>query len=196
MLINVNSTSISNLYPFLCGVGEDSWECLDGEEIQPVRLKGDQSWVFIGTTDVEAETLILWLPHVKSRLIWKDPGAGKDWGQEEKETTEDKMVGWHHRLNRHGFGWTARVSDRQGGLACCGSCSHRIGHSWVTELILIPNWYYSLHLSHQEFRIYYCRLIPSIATPLLTYELSHRMLSHPVPWHTCFASSLFEHCPP
>ena len=77
---------------------------LDCKEIQPVHSKGDQSWVFIGRTDVEAETPILWPPDGKSWLIWKDPDAGKDWGQEEKGMTEDEMVGWHHRLNGHGFG--------------------------------------------------------------------------------------------
>ena len=74
------------------------------KEIQPVHPKGDQSWVFIGRTDVEAETPILWPPDVKSYLIWKDPDAGKDWGQEEKGPTEDEMVGWHHWLNGHEFG--------------------------------------------------------------------------------------------
>ena len=69
---------------------------LDCKEIQPVHPKGDQSWVFIGRTDVEAEIPILWLPDAKSWLSWKDPDAGKDWGQEEKGTTEDEMVGWHH----------------------------------------------------------------------------------------------------
>ena len=69
---------------------------LDCKEIQPVHLKGDQSWVFIGMTDVEAEAPILWPPDAKSWLIWKDPDAGKDWGQEEKGMTEDEMVGWHH----------------------------------------------------------------------------------------------------
>ena len=76
-----------------CGVGEDSWESLDLKEILPVHPKGDQSWVFIGRADVEAETLILWPPDVKNWLIGKDPDAGKDWGQEEKGMTEDKMVG-------------------------------------------------------------------------------------------------------
>ena len=76
---------------------------LDCKEIQPVHPKGDQSWMFTGRTDVKAETLILWLPDAKSWLIWKDPDAGKDWGQEEKGTTEDEMVGWHHRLNGHEF---------------------------------------------------------------------------------------------
>ena len=89
---------------------------LDCQEIQPVHSKRDQSWVFIGRTDVEAETPILWPPDAKSWLIWKDTDAGNDWGQEEKGTREDEMVGWHHRLNGHGFGWTPAVGDGQGGL--------------------------------------------------------------------------------
>ena len=76
---------------------------LDCEEIQPVHPKGDQSWMFIGRTDAEAESPIFWLPDVKNWLIWKDPDAEKDWGKEEKGTTEDEMVGWHHQLNGHGF---------------------------------------------------------------------------------------------
>ena len=93
---------------------------LDCKEIQPVHSK-DQSWVFNGRTDVEAETPILWPPDAKSWLIWKDPDARKDWGEEEKGTTEDEMVGWHHRLDGHGFRWTLGVGDGQGGLACCNS---------------------------------------------------------------------------
>ena len=76
---------------------------LDWEVFLPVHPKGNQSWIFIGTTDVEAETPNTWPPDVKSWLIWKDPDAVKDWGQEEKGTTEDEMVGWHHRLNGHEF---------------------------------------------------------------------------------------------
>ena len=98
---------------------------LDCKEIQPVYPKGDQSWVFIGRTDVEAETPVLWPPDVKSWFIGKDPDAGKDWGQEEKGTTEDEMVGWHHWLDGHGFGWTPGAGDGQGGLACCGSWGHK-----------------------------------------------------------------------
>ena len=94
---------------------------LDCKEMQPVHPKGDQSWVFIGRTHAEAEALILWPPHAKSWLIWKDSDAGKDWGQEEKGLTEDEIVGWHHRLNGHGFGWTPGVGDGQGGLAYCSS---------------------------------------------------------------------------
>ena len=77
---------------------------LDFKEIQPVHPKGDQSWVFIGRTDAKAEAPILWPPDEKSRLIGKDSDAGRDWGQEEKGTTEDEMAGWHHRLDAHEFG--------------------------------------------------------------------------------------------
>ena len=97
---------------------ESPWDC---KEIQPVHPKGDQSWVFIGRTDVEAETPILWPPDAESWLIGKDPDAGKDWGLKEKGMTEDEMVGWHQWLNGHGFGWTPGVGDGQGGLECCGS---------------------------------------------------------------------------
>ena len=76
---------------------------LDCKEIQPVHLNGNQSWIFIGRTDAEVETPVLWPPDVKNRLIWKDPDAGKDWRLEEKGTTEDEMVGWHHWLNGHEF---------------------------------------------------------------------------------------------
>ena len=97
---------------------------LDCKEIQSVHPK-DQSWVFIGRTDAEAETPIHWPPHAKSWLIGKDHDAGKDWGQEEKGTTEDEMVGWHHRLDGHEFGWTPGVGDGQGGLVCHGSWGHK-----------------------------------------------------------------------
>ena len=92
---------------------------LDCKEIQPVRPKGNQSWIFIGRTDAETETLILWRPDVKNWLIGKDPDAGKDWRREEKGTTEDEMVGWHHRLDRHEFEWAPGVGDGQGSLVCC-----------------------------------------------------------------------------
>ena len=97
----------------ICGIGEDSWESfgLQGDPTSPSY--GDQSWVFIGRTNVEAETPIVWPPDVKSWLIGKDPDAGKDWRR------EDGMVGWHHRLNGHGFGCTPVVGAGQGGLACC-----------------------------------------------------------------------------
>ena len=76
---------------------------LDCKEIQPVHPKGNESWIFIGRTDDEAETPILWPPDAKNWLIWKDPDAGKDWRQEEKRTAEDEMVAWHHQSKRHKF---------------------------------------------------------------------------------------------
>ena len=91
---------------------------LDCKEIQPVHPKGDQSWVFIGRTDVEAETPIIWPPDAKNWLIWKDPDAGKDWGQE-KGTTGHELVGRHHQLDGQEFEWTPGVGDGQGGLVCC-----------------------------------------------------------------------------
>ena len=117
----IRKLSTKELMLLNCGVGEDSWESLNFKEIQPVHPKGDQSWVFIGRTDAEAETPILWPHDVKSWLIGKDPDSGKDWGQEQNGMTEDEMVGWHHRLNGHEFGWTLGVGDVQGGLAFCGS---------------------------------------------------------------------------
>ena len=126
---------------------------LDCKEIQPVHPKGDQSWVFIGRTDFEATTPILWPPHVKSWLIGKDPDAERDWGQEEKGTTEDEMVGWHHRLNGHGFGWTSGVGDGQGGLACFSSQGRK--ESDMTEWL---NWtelkQLSMHINMEVTRGY------------------------------------------
>ena len=101
-----------------CGVAKTLESPLDCKETQSVHPKGDQSWVFIGRTDVEAETPIFWPPDVKNWLIGKDPDTGKDWRQEEKGTTEDEMVGWHHWLNGNEFRWTPAVGDGQGGLAC------------------------------------------------------------------------------
>ena len=114
---------------------------LDCKEIQPVHPKGDQSWVFIGRTDVEAETPILWPPDAKNWLIWKDPDAGKDWGQEEKGMTEDEMVGWHHRLSGHELEWAPGVGDGQGGLACCNPWGHK--ESYMTEQL---SWAELCHL--------------------------------------------------
>jgi len=124
---------------------------LDFKEIQPVHSKGDQSWVFFGRNGVEAETPILWLPDAKSWLIGKDPDSGKDWRQETKGTTEDKMVGWHHRLNGHRFGWTLGVGDGKGGLACCGSWGCRVRHDWATEL----NWIFFSFLLELPYLWYF-----------------------------------------
>ena len=91
-------------------------------------------------TDAEAETPILWPPHAKSWLFGKDPDAGRDWGQEEKGTTEDEMAGWHHRLDAHEFGWTPGVGDGQGGLACCDSWGRKESDTteWLNRTEL--NW--------------------------------------------------------
>ena len=91
---------------------------LDCKEIQPVNPKGNQSWIFVGRADAEAETPILWSPDAKSWLIWKDPDAGKDRRREEKGTTENEMVGWHHQLNGQEFELVLGVGDGQGGLVC------------------------------------------------------------------------------
>ena len=95
---------------------ESPWDC---KEIQPVHPKGDQSWVFTGRTDAEAAAPIFWPPDVKNWLNRRDPDAGNDWRQEETRTTEDKMVGWHHRLNGHEFEEALGVGDGQGNLVCC-----------------------------------------------------------------------------
>ena len=95
---------------------------LDYKEISPgCSLEGDQPWDFFGRNDTKAETPVLWPPHVKNWLTGKDTDAGRDWGQEEKRTTEDEMAGWRHQLDGHEFEWTLGVGDGQGGLACCNS---------------------------------------------------------------------------
>jgi len=127
---------------------------LDFKEIQPVNSKGNQSWIFIGRTDAEAETLIIWSPDAKSWLTGKDPDAGKDWRREEKGMTEDEMAGWHHRLDGHEFEWTPGVGDGQGGLACCSPWGCK--ESDMTEL----NWteslssrcYYYPHVTNETGR--------------------------------------------
>ena len=111
---------------------------LDYKEIHPVHPKRDQSWVFIGRTDDEAETPSLWPPDAKRWLIGKDPNAGKDRGQVEKGTMEDEMAGWHHRLSGHGFGWTLGDGDGQGGVVCCGSWGRE--ESETTEQLNWTGW--------------------------------------------------------
>ena len=102
-------------------------------EIKSVNPKGYQPWVFIGSTDAKAEAPIILTPDAKSWLIGKDPDAGRDWGQEEKGTTEDEMIGWYHRLNGHEFEQTAGDGERlkPGMLQSMGS--QRVRHSWATE---------------------------------------------------------------
>ena len=116
--------------------GQSSVFCpLDCKEIQPVHSKGDQPWVFLGRNDAKAETPELWPPHAKSWLTGKDSDAGRDWGQEEKGTTEDEMAGWHHRLDGREFEWTPGDGDGHGGLACCDSWGCK--ESGTTEWL---NW--------------------------------------------------------
>ena len=130
---------------------------LDCEEIQPVHSKGDQSWIFIGRSNAETETPILWPPDVKTWFIWKDPDAGKDWGREEKGTTEDEMVGWHHQLDGHVWvdSWSWWWTGRPGVLRFMGS--PRVGHDWATEL----NWTltYGWIFFYMCFVILNCKLI-------------------------------------
>ena len=104
-----------------CGTGEDSWESLGSTEIKPVNTERNQPWISIGRTGAEAEVSILWPPDAKSWLIGKAPDAGKDWGQEEKGSTGDEMVGWHHWLNGYQFEQILGDSEGQGSLACYSS---------------------------------------------------------------------------
>ena len=106
----------------------------DCKEIKPLNPKGNQSRIFIGRTDAKAEAPILWPPDVKSQLVRKDPDAGKDWRQEEKEMTEDEMVGWHHRLNGLESEQALGDGKGQGSLVCCNpkGCKE-LGYDWVNE---------------------------------------------------------------
>ena len=104
---------------------------LNCKEIKPVHPKGSQPWIFIGRTDADAP--VLWPPNVKSRLIGKDPDAGKDWGQKEKEVTEDETVGWDHWLKGHEYEHTLGDSEEQGSLECCSPWGCRVRHNLGTE---------------------------------------------------------------
>ena len=106
-------------------------KAMDNKEIKPISPKGNQTWIFTGRTD--AETPILRPPDAKNWLIEKGTDAEKDWRQEEKGTTEEEMVGWHHRLNGHEFEQTVGDGERQGSLACCNPWGCRVGHDLVTE---------------------------------------------------------------
>ena len=126
---------------------------LDCKEIQPVHLKGDQSWIFIGRTDAEAETLRLWPPDAKSWLIWKDPDAGKDWRWEEKGATEDDlMVGWHHRLNGYEFEQASGVGDGQEALACCSPWGRTKSLTWLSNWTEL-NWIWIFSFCRAEWKL-------------------------------------------
>ena len=119
---------------------------LNSKGMKPINPKGNQPWIFIGRTDAEVEAPILWLPDAKSWLTGKDPDAGKDWGQEEKEMTEDNMVGWNHWLNGHEFEQAPGVGDGQGGLVCCSPWGCK--QSEQTERL---NWTLSSHPITKSF---------------------------------------------
>ena len=131
---------------------------LDSKETKPVNPKGNQSWIFIGRTDAEAEAPILWPPDAKTWLIGKDSDAGKDWRQEEKGTTEDEMFGWHHWLDRHEFEQVPGVGDGQESLVCCSQRGRKESDTtkwvnWTDTLFISVSWpnctgysvYYRLH---------------------------------------------------
>ena len=130
---------------------------LDSKKFQLVHPKGNQSWLFIGSTDAEVETPILWPPDAKNWLIWKDLDSGKDWRQKEKGTTEDEMVGWHHQLNGHEFELTPGVGDGQGSLVFCSRWDHKVRLDWVTELNWLGSWIvgHDLATEQQQLRMYY-----------------------------------------
>ena len=117
---------------------------LDCKEIRPVHSEGDQPWDFFIRNDAKAETPVLWPPHAKGWLIGKDSDAGRDWGQEEKGTTEDEMVGWHHWLDGRDSQWTPGIGDEQRGLAYCDSWGRK--ESDTTEGLIWPDLIWSYHL--------------------------------------------------
>ena len=148
---------------------------LDCKEIQPVHSKGDQSWVFIGRTDAEAP--VLWPPHAKSWLTGKDTDAGRDWGQEEKGTTEDEMGGWHHWLDGRESEWTPGVGDGQGDLACCDSwCRKEL--DTTERLIWSDLMYTGVHISFRIFRMFPFSLDIQPGVELL----DHMVILHLVFW--------------
>ena len=140
-----------------CGVGEDSWESLGLQgDIKPVNLKGNQFWIFIGRTDADAETPILWPPDAKNRLVWKDSDAGKNWRWEEKGNDRG-WVGWMASLTRWTWVWVNSKNwwwiGRPGGLQSMGS--QRVGHDWATELnwswVIGSGWVFSIVLVDLNF---------------------------------------------
>ena len=146
---------------FLTVVLEKTLESpLDCKEIQPVHPKGNHFWMFIGRTDVEAETPILWPPDMKNWLIWKEPDAGKDWRREEKGTTEEEMVGWYQQLNGEEFEQALKIGDGQRGLACCSPWGHKelvmterlkwTELNWTVLLLSLTNSYIYLYILYSN----------------------------------------------
>ena len=151
--------------------------------------------MFIGRTDAEAETLILWPPDVKSWFIWKDPDAGKNWGQEEKGTIEDEMVGWHHWLDGHEFEWTLGVGDGQGGLVCCGSWGCKESDTTdrlnCTELTH-PHHLLSIPLLSGTTR--YSGLFCTFSAPTLESFFQEALISFIGEWHIENKKASCAHC--
>ena len=144
----------------------------DWKEIQPVHPTGDQSWVFIGRSDVEAETSILWPPDVKSWLIWSDPDSGKDWGQEEKGMTENEMAGWHHQFNGHVFGWTPGAAWK---LSITSYSDY-----WPLVIYLHPR-HISIYCSTANLG-FYSSLLPELKTLILQHLYSLLCFTQTVQW--------------
>ena len=164
---------------------------LDCKEIQLVHSEGDQPWDFFGRNDAKAETLVLWPPHAKSWLLGKDSDAGRDWGQEEKGTTEDETAGRHHWLNEHELGWTPGVGARQGGLACCDSWGRK--ESDMTEWL---NWTEPISILRNTFC---CCCSVAQSCPTLCDPMDCGMPSLPIPqspWVCPSYCSLHQWCRP
>ena len=169
---------------------EKTLECpLDCKDIKPCKPKGNQSWIFIGGTDTEAESLILRPPDAKSRFIRKDPDAGKDWRQEEKGTTQDEMVGWHHRLNGREFERAPGDGGGQGSLACCSPqrCKESDTTEWLnwTEYSIVYMWHiffiHSLVYRHLGFFL----VLATVSSDWVTKQqqsLSY-VLDYTYKWH-------------
>ena len=139
---------------------------LDSKVIKPVNPKGDQSWIFIWRTDAEAEAPILWPPEAKNWLFGKDPDAGKNWRQEERRRTEDKIVGWHHQLDGDEFEQALGVGDGQGSLVCCSPWHHKESDTtetelkwyWLEGLHFLPLWLWSTKLLNRSEPQFYVNI--------------------------------------
>ena len=151
ILIHIKFTRVS----VLLKENLDSWESLGLQGDPPVHSDRDQPWDFFGRNDAKAETPVLWPPHAKNWLIGKDSDAGRDWGQEEKGTTEDEMAGWHRWLDGRESGWTPGVGDGQGGLACCNSWGRKESDmtEWLNWTELKGHWNFFLSLERQSNQI-------------------------------------------